>query len=178
VAAPFRIHHLSQPPTRKFTIRIHSISTMNDIRQIHPAHSTFHPVKASLQANESLFFLPEFGGDDDGGQRLSANQRSVPGESIVRPPPKWVSARKASTGARDRSRAFPSPQFVSPAYLLRFFLALLQACRLSTLECSGHAVTPEQPERCRLETAPALDYLPPLPPLSTSSLLLGFMHRS
>lgn len=61
--------------------------------------------------------------------------------------------RKASTGARDRSRAIPSPQCVSPPCLSYFSAGsfLLRGVGFCLLICKtpGHAVTLLQPERCQ-----------------------------
>ncbi|KUM59483.1 hypothetical protein ACN42_g7662 [Penicillium freii] len=62
--------------------------------------------------------------------------------------------RKASTGARDRSRAIPSPQSVSPCLSYFYFSTgsfLLRGVGFCLLICriSGHAVTLVQPERCQ-----------------------------
>ncbi|KAJ5520898.1 hypothetical protein N7463_001351 [Penicillium fimorum] len=70
-------------------------------------------------------------GDDEGGLKLT--YRTIPSltnnqisEKHTLSHNRLAPARKASTGARDRSRAIPSPQFVSPCLsytLYRFFLA-------------------------------------------------------
>ncbi|KAJ5966928.1 hypothetical protein N7501_003176 [Penicillium viridicatum] len=63
--------------------------------------------------------------------------------------------RKASTGARDRSRAIPSPQSVSHSCLSYFYFStgsfLLRGVGFCLLICRipGHAVTLVQPERCQ-----------------------------
>jgi hypothetical protein len=66
---------LPAPNSEILCTSIQIINTeMNNRQQTYSAYSGFSD--SPLQANESCFFLPEFGGDDEGGHKPCANQQT------------------------------------------------------------------------------------------------------